>query len=268
MTSGFKFIALETDDRGVATLTLNRPEIHHALNSGMISEMAEAASILHDDDSRVVLIRSEGPTFCAGADLGWMKEQLAADREGKIAEATKLAMMLKAFHDLPKPVISRVQGQAFGGGLGVMAMADSVISVDTARFSFTEARLGLIPATIGPFTIAKMGREAARAVFITASMMSAGRAAELGLVSQVVPAGELDEAVAREVQTALNAAPGAMARAKAMLLRITSPDLDKQIEQSIALLADCWETEETKRGIEAFLSKTQAPWVKDQGGSG
>ena len=260
----YSTINLDIDKRDVARLELDRPDKHHAFNAEMIAEMADAAASLRDDDrARVVLITSEGPSFCAGGDLEWMKAQHEAGRKGKIAEASKLAAMLKSLHDLPKPVIARVQGQAYGGGIGLMAVADIVIAVDSARFALTETRLGLIPATIGPFVVAKMGGAAARSVFVTGSAMSAARAAELGLVSRVVADDKLDDAVAGEIKAALAAAPGAMGRAKEMLRRITAPDLDSQIEIAIEQLADCWESDEAKAGIKAFFDKAPAPWVKD-----
>ena len=227
MTINFNTIILEKDARGRATLTLNRPERHHAFNAEMIAELTVAADHIRTEEAiRLVVIKSEGPSFCAGADLAWMKAQQDADRAGKMAEATKLAMMLKAFHDLPKPVIARVQGQAFGGGLGLMAVADIVIAAEDARFALTETRLGLIPATIGPFVMAKIGGAAARSVFITGSLMSSRRAADLGLVSIVATADMLDKCVANEVKTALSAGPGAMALAKQMVQEITASDLD------------------------------------------
>ena len=265
MTTDFNTIVLETDDQGVAWLTLNRPDKHHAFNAEMIAELTEAADhISRHQAIRLVVIKADGPSFCAGGDLAWMKAQHDADRSGKIAQATQLAMMLKAFHDLPKPVIARVQGQAFGGGLGLLAVADIVIAVDAARFALTETKLGLIPATIGPFVIAKIGGAAARSVFITGSMMSSQRAAVLGLVSIVVPHDDLDETVAREVKTALAAAPGAMAQAKRMVQDITAVDLDQHISLAIEHLADCWESKETQNGIAAFFAKTPPPWQKDR----
>ena len=259
-----KTILLDRDNRGVVTITLNRPEKHHAFNAAMIRALHEAAEMITQDNSiHAVVVQSTGPNFCAGGDLGWMKDQHDADRSGKIAEATKLAMMLKAFHDLPCPVLCRVQGNAFGGGLGLMAVADIVIAVDSARFALTETKLGLIPATIGPFVVAKIGGAAARSVFITGSIMSASRARDMGLVSLSVTETALDETVARELKTALNAAPGAMARAKAMLRAFTAPDLDAQITQAITHLADCWESDETAAGIAAFFNKEKAPWIKD-----
>ena len=261
MTINFNTIILEKDASGLATLTLNRPERHHAFNAEMIAELTVAADHIRTEEAiRLVVIKSEGPSFCAGADLAWMKAQQDADRAGKMAEATKLAMMLKAFHDLPKPVIARVQGQAFGGGLGLMAVADIVIAAEDARFALTETRLGLIPATIGPFVMAKIGGAAARSVFITGSLMSSRRAADLGLVSIVATADMLDKCVAREVKTALSAGPGAMALAKQMVQEITASDLDQQITSAIEHLADCWESEETQKGIAAFFAKIPPPW--------
>jgi methylglutaconyl-CoA hydratase len=264
MTKTYKTIKLAVDERGLATLTLNRPDKHHAFNAEMIGELHDAADgIAADHDIRVLLITSSGPSFCAGGDLGWMKEQHHADRAGKIAEATKLAMMLKAFHDLPQPVICRVQGQAFGGGLGLMAISDIVIAAEDAHFALTETRLGLIPATIGPFVIAKIGGTAARSVFITGSRISSERARDLELVSIRAEPENLDDAVDREVRTALKASPEAMRRAKNMLRQITAPDLDAQITLAINHLADCWESEEAAQGISAFFNKEKAPWIKD-----
>ena len=259
----YRTIILEQDRNGVATLTLNRPEKHHAFNAEMIAELHQAADQLAADDHvHVIVIQSEGPSFCAGGDLSWMKAQFEADRAGKMAEASRLAQMLKAFHDLNKPVICRVQGQAFGGGLGLMAVSDIVIASDEAKFALTETKLGLIPATIGPFVIAKIGGAAARSVFITGSVMSAERARDLGLVSLTVAQDQLNDAVAREVTTALKAAPGAMARAKQMLREITSPELEDEIAAAIHHLADCWESDETVAGITAFLNKDTPAWVK------
>ena len=258
-----KTIILAREESGLARLTLNRPDKHHAFNAEMISALHEAADEIAADDSiHAVLITAEGPSFCAGGDLGWMKAQFEADRRGKMAEATKLAQMLKAFHDLDKPVICRVQGQAFGGGLGLMAVADIVVASDDARFALTETKLGLIPATIGPFVIAKIGGAAARSVFITGSVMDTARARDLGLVSIAVAPDKLDDAVAKEVKTALAAAPGAMGRAKRMLRAFTAPELDDQITEAITHLADCWESEETASGITAFFNKEKPSWIK------
>ncbi len=250
------------DPRGVATITLNRPDKHHAFNSVMIAALTDCMARLKTNNAvRVVVLTAEGDNFCAGGDLGWMQAQATADRDGKIREARRLAMMLKSIHDLPKPVICRVQGNAFGGGLGLMAVADITIASRRAKFALTETRLGLIPATIGPFVIARIGSAAVRSVFITGAVITAERAEGLGLVSIVADDADLNAAVEREVATALKAAPAAMARAKALTIALTARALDADIEVAITALADCWETDEAKDGIKAFFAKTPPPWV-------
>lgn len=251
------------DERGVATITLNRPEKHHAFNRQMIDEMTSAMGELAGDESvRAVVLASSGSSFCGGGDLNWMRQQVESNRRGKIAEATALAEMLKSIYLLPKPVICRVQGNAFGGGLGLMAAADITIARAGAKFALTETRLGLIPATIAPIVLARIGSGAARSVFITGSVMTTERAKQLGLVSIMVEEDGLDEAVEGEVQSALASAPQAMARAKALAIKLTAPELNAQFDDAIKALAECWESEEAQRGIKAFLDKTPTPWVK------
>ena len=168
----FETLTLATDARGVATLTLNRPEKHNSLSAQMIDELTQAAAQLGADDAvRVVVLTGAGASFCAGGDLGWMREQFEAGRETRMAEARKLAMMLKALNELPKPLIGRVQGQAFGGGIGMMSVCDTVVAVDSAKFGLTEVRLGLIPATISPYVLARMGEGKARRVFMSARLL-------------------------------------------------------------------------------------------------
>ncbi|HDZ73411.1 MAG TPA: enoyl-CoA hydratase, partial [Aurantimonas coralicida] len=148
-------IRIETDTRGVATLTLARPDKHNAMSAVMIAELTQAAEELGADSTvRVVVLTGEGRSFSAGADLAWMKAQFTASREERITEATALARMLKALNEMPKPLIGRIQGQAFGGGLGLIAVCDVAVANDAARFAFTETKLGLIPATISPYVLA------------------------------------------------------------------------------------------------------------------
>ena len=255
-------IRIVSSSDGLTTLYLNRPEKHHAFDAAMMDALTEALeTIARDDAARVVLLASEGSHFCAGGDLGWMKSQFGADRDSKIREARRLAGMLKTLNDLPKPVIVRVQGDAYGGGLGLMAAADIVVASDNARFALSETRLGLIPAVIGPFIIGKIGGARVREVFITGSRMDAARARNLGLVSHVAPANELDAIVRQEVDTALKASPEAMRRAKQLCRKITAADLDAQIESAITALADCWDNEETQAGLKAFFDKSPPPWL-------
>ena len=185
-------IRIDRDDRGVATLWLTRAEKHNALSRPMMDELTRAAADLGADPAvRVVILAADGGSFCAGGDLGWMREQMAADDATRREGARALAGMLSALNLLPKPLIARVQGNAFGGGVGMMAVSDIVVAADTARFGLTEVRLGLIPATIGPYVLARMGEPAARRVFFLARLFDAGEAVDLNLVSRRVAAADL-----------------------------------------------------------------------------
>lgn len=259
---GYETIFIDTDARGVATLTLDRAEKHNSLSSEMIREISEAAGRLGADEAvRVVVLTGAGKSFCAGADLGWMREQMAADPDTRFAEARKLAEMLKALNEMPKPLIGKVQWQAFGGGIGMACVCDVAVAADHAKFGLTEARLGLIPATIGPYVLARLGEAMARRVFMNARIFGAQSAAELGIVSRALPAGELDEAVELEVVPYLSCAPGAVASAKALARRLGPPITDAIIDDTIHALVACWEGEEAKAGITAFFDKRPAPWV-------
>jgi len=261
--SGYKTLALETDTRGVARLTLDRAEKHNAMNAEMIDELAAAAERLAADESvRVVVLAAAGPTFCAGGDLNWMRDQAAKNRQGKIEGATALALMLKALDDLPKPLIGRVQGNAFGGGIGLMSVCDIVIAAGGTEFALTETRLGLVPATIGPYVIRRVGEGHARRLLLNARRFDAQTACEVGLVSMVRPAEELDAAVEKEIAACLDCAPGAVADAKNLVRNVARGAIDDPVGYSTSLLADRWESGEGKAGIEAFLNRRPMPWAK------
>ena len=255
-------ITIETDARGVATLTLNRPDKHNAMSAQMLADLTAAAAQLGADDAvRVVVLTGAGASFCAGGDLGWMRDQRDMDAATRSAEARKLADMLGALNRLPKPLIGRVQGNAFGGGVGMASVCDVAIGVDSLRMGFTETRLGIIPATIGPYVIARMGEGMARRVFMSARLFDAAEAVSLGLLARAVPAGDLDAAVEREVAPYLSCAPGAVAAAKALALDLGGAATQEAVEMSIAALAARWETEEAAEGIGAFFDKRKAAWV-------
>jgi methylglutaconyl-CoA hydratase len=259
----FETISTSCDSRGVATLTLNRAEKHNAINARMITELtATAAGLAADPAIRAVILTGAGASFCAGGDLGWMRDQQNATRAERIAEATKLALMLKALNELPKPLIGRVQGQAFGGGMGMMSVCDVTIAAIGPRFGFTEARLGLIPATISPYVIARMGLASAREVFASARLFDAHEAVRLGLATRAVAPEALDAAVEAEIAPYLSAAPGAVAASKALLFRLARPIDAATIEMTATALADQWETEEAAQGIAAFFAREPAPWAK------
>lgn len=257
----FATILLETDARGVATLTLNRPDRHNAIDATMIAELTAAAELLAQNDSRAVVLTGSGESFCAGGDLGWMRAQFDATREGRIASATALARMLKALNELPKPLIGRVQGQSFGGGVGLMSVCDTVIAVESAVFGLTETRLGLIPATIGPYVIARMGPGPARRVFMSGGRFDVATAIALGLVAQAVPREALDAAVDAAVAPYLLAAPGAVARAKTFALGFAAPVDDAVIARTVTALADTWEDPEAREGVTAFFERRKPHWA-------
>jgi methylglutaconyl-CoA hydratase len=255
-------LRLGMDARGVAEIRLDRPDKRNAMSAEMISELADLAVALGRDPAvRAVVLAAEGKVFSAGADLNWMQAQIEADRATRMAEARRLAMMLFALNTMPKPLIGRVHGDAFGGAIGLLAICDTVVAVEGARFALTETRLGLIPATIGPYVIARLGEGPARRVFMSARELDADEAKDLGLVSKTVPAAELDAAIEAEVVPYLLVAAGAVGRAKA-LARMLGPVIDEAvIEATIERLAEAWDSEEAKEGIAAFLEKRPPSWA-------
>jgi methylglutaconyl-CoA hydratase len=257
-------IAITQDARGVATLTLNRPEKHNALSAVMLAELTQAAASLGADPLvRVVVLTGAGKSFCAGGDLTWMREQMQADPDTRAREAAKLAHMLQALNTMPKPLIGALQGNAFGGGVGMASVCDVAIGVDHLRMGLTETRLGIIPATIGPYVLARMGEGRARRVFMSARLFDAHEAVDLGLLARIVPADTLDAAIEAEVAPYLSCAPGAVAAAKA-LARSLGPTIDADtIDMTITALKDRWETDEAAEGIAAFFDKRPAAWMAD-----
>ncbi|MHA3916490.1 crotonase/enoyl-CoA hydratase family protein [Halovulum sp. GXIMD14793] len=258
----YKTLLLQTDARGVATLTLNRPEKHNVLSAEMIDELRDAARSLGADDAvRVVVLTGAGKSFCAGGDLDWMRAQFTASRETRMAEARRLAMMLYDLNTLPKPLIGRINGTAMGGGIGIMSVCDSAVVATGGKFGLTETRLGLIPATISPYVLARMGEGRARRVFMNARIFGAEELTALNLATRVVEMDDLDKTVEAEVTPYLTCAPQAVARAKALARRL-GPAIDEAlIEDTIAALADTWEGPEAQEGIAAFFEKRPATWV-------
>ncbi|MBS8226545.1 crotonase/enoyl-CoA hydratase family protein [Vannielia litorea] len=255
-------VRIETDERGVATLWLTRAEKHNALSAELIDEIHAGIERLGADAAvRVVVLAAEGRSFCAGGDLGWMQEQMEADAETRAAEAWRLAEMLGAVNVCPMPVIGRIHGNAFGGGVGMACVCDVAVAAEGAKFGFTETRLGLIPATIGPYVLARMGEAMARRVFMSARLFDAEEAVRLGVVAEAVPEAELDAAVERQVAPYLHCAPGAVAAAKALALRLGAAPSEAEFEASVQALVKTWEGDEAGAGIAAFFEKRKAPWM-------
>lgn len=254
-------IDLTVDARGVATLGLARPEKHNALSQALINALTDAANAIATDEKiRVVVLTGQGASFCAGGDLGWMRDQFRADAVAKRAAALSLAGMLGALNTLPQPVIGRIQGNAFGGGVGLACICDVAIAADHAKFGLTETRLGLIPATIGPYVVARMGEAHARRVFMSSRVFDAAEAVTLGVIAKAMPADHLDAAIAAEVAPYLDCAPKAVAAAKA-LARSLGPVIDDAvIARSVDALVAQWGSDAANEGICAFFEKRKPRW--------
>ncbi|MEY8881195.1 crotonase/enoyl-CoA hydratase family protein [Donghicola sp. XS_ASV15] len=256
-------IRIDQDDRGVATIWLTRTGKHNAMSALMMDELHHAATSLGDDNSvRVVILSAEGKSFCAGGDLDWMRDQFDADAATRLREARRLADMLMALDRLPKPLIGRLQGNAFGGGVGLASVCDCAIGADHIHMGLTEVKLGLIPATIGPYVIARMGAARARRVFFQGRVFDAQEAVRLGLLAREVPLDTLEEAVEAEVAPYLSAAPGAVAKAKALVRELGGGADQTQVDASVAALAEVWAGTESSEGIAAFFDKRPAAWTK------
>jgi methylglutaconyl-CoA hydratase len=255
-------IRVETDARGVARLVLARAEKHNALSAQMMDEITAAITALGADPAvRVVVLAAEGGSFCAGGDLKWMQAQINADAETRAAGARKLAGMLNALDSCPKPVIGRVHGNAFGGGIGMMSVCDVAVGVEGARFGLTETKLGLTPATISPYVVARMGAAKARRVFMSSRLFDAAEARDLNLLARVVAPDDLDAAIEAEVVPYLSCAPGAVADAKA-LVRSLGPRIESDIvDATIRALVARWESPEAIEGITAFFDKRAPAWI-------
>lgn len=258
----YQHLLLDQSDP-VATVTLNRPELHNALNDTLVGEIRDVFHALAADEGvRVVILTGAGASFCAGADLGWLQRAISYTVEENQADALHLVEMLDAIESCPKPVVARVNGAALAGGAGLVAACDIAIAADTARFAFTEARLGLVPATISPYVVRKIGESHARALFLTAERFEAARAAAIGLVHQVVPAGELDSAVERVLRNLFNGGPLALAENKALIAGIRKRQGDELGRYTAGLIARLRTSPEGQEGLRSFLEKRAPTWVE------
>lgn len=249
---------------GVATVTLARPDVHNAFNEAVIADMAAAFTTLGGDAAvRAVILRGEGKSFSAGADLGWMQRMAGYSHEENVKDAMGLAVMLRAIDTCPKPTLAVVQGPAFGGGVGLVAACDIAIAADTASFALTEVRLGLIPAVISPYVIAAMGERACRRFFLTAERFTAVEAHRLGLLHEVVPADRLETTAEEMVTRLLDCAPGAQAAAKDLIRAVAHYPLDDTLVRGTAeRIARQRASDEGKEGVGAFLAKREPAWRK------
>ncbi|MEX2629071.1 MAG: crotonase/enoyl-CoA hydratase family protein [Tistlia sp.] len=261
MSETFQTLTLACDARGVATLTLARPEVHNAFDETVIAELQRAAERLAADPGvRVVVLTGEGRSFSAGGDLRWFRRQVDSGREERIAGSRALGSMLRTLDELPRPLVGRINGGAYGGGTGLISVCDIAIGVEGARFGLTEVRLGLLPANISPFVVRRLGAGNCRRVMLSGRTFGAGEAVQLGLLAAAVPAEALDAAVEAEVAELLQAAPGAAAATKRLIRYVEGHDLEASLDYSARALADGWESAEGQEGIAAFLAKRTPSW--------
>ena len=245
------------------TITLNRPEVRNAFNDEVITELTQAfQTAAASAETRAVVLSAEGPAFCAGADLNWMRRMADYTRTENLADAAKLAEMLRVMYACPKPTIARIQGDVVAGGMGLVAACDMAVAVDTAGFCLTEVKLGLIPATISPYVVRAMGARAAHRYFLTAERFSAQEALRIGFVHEVVPAEQLDAKVAELVKALVNASPNAVRSCKELVQTVAEREIDGTlIAHTVEGIADIRSSSEGKEGVQSFLQKRKPNWL-------
>ena len=256
-------IETDIDSSGVARVTLNRPEKHNAFDDAMIAELRAAFDRLAENAAaRIVVVESRGKSFSAGADLGWMKRMAQYDYADNLQDARLLAGMLSALHKLPQPTIARVQGGAYGGAVGLVSCCDMAVAADSATFALTEAKIGLIPATISPYVIRAIGERASRRYFASAERFGAADAQRLGLISEVVPADQLDTALNTLLDSLLANGPEAIKAAKQLVADFAGRPIDEAlVEESCERIANIRVSKEGQEGLDAFLNKRRPGWL-------
>ncbi len=250
----------------VTTITLNRPDLRNAFNDEVIAEMT---AVLHElgkrPEVRCVVLAGNGPAFCAGADLNWMKRIADYTREQNIEDASGLARMLQMLFECPKPTIARVHGDTYAGGMGLVAACDIAIASDNVQFCLSEVKLGLIPATISPYVIRAMGARAAHRWFLTAERFSAAEAHRIGYVHEVVPAAQLDAKVAEIAQALVNAGPEAVKACKRLVHDVAGRDISAGlVRRTVEGIADIRASDEGREGVRSFLDKRKPNWLLPQ----
>jgi methylglutaconyl-CoA hydratase len=250
-------------DGPVARVWLNRPETRNAFDGLMVTELRKTLFDLGSlDQVQVVVLGGRGPSFCAGADLQWMKAAAGFTRDENLREAQALADLFFTVYNSPKPIVARVQGAALGGGSGLVAASDIPVAALGTQFGFTEVRLGIVPALISPYVIGKIGESAARELFLTGERFEAVRAAEIGLVRAAVPPEDLDAAVEGRVQELLQAGPRAVAEAKALIREVAWKRVEDVQRYTVERISDLRVSPEGQEGMRAFLEKRKPSWVR------
>ncbi len=260
--SSHQYISVQSS-RPIAAVELNRPDLHNAFNDEMITEITAAFTELgRDGDIRAIVLSGAGKSFCAGADVHWMRRMVGYSFEENVADARTLATMLRTIHDCPKPVIARVHGAALGGGTGLVAACDMAVALDSALFGFTEARLGIIPAVISPYALHKIGAAHARRYFLTAERFGAAEALRIGLVNAIAAdAARADEWIATITREILANGPQAVAAAKALIDDVPACPWDRVAELTSGRIAERRVSDEGQEGLKSFLEKRKPRWA-------
>lgn len=253
-------------ERGVETVTLNRPDVRNAFNDEVIAELtAVFAELGKRSEVRCVVLAGNGSAFCAGADLNWMRRMADYTRDQNIEDAAGLARMLEAIYRCPKPTVARVHGDVYAGGLGLVAACDVAVSADVANFCLSEVKIGLIPATISPYLIRAMGARASHRYFLTAERFSAAEALRVGLVHEVVKADALDATVAGIAQALVQAGPEAVKACKKLLHDVAGHEISAGlVRRTVEGIADARASDEGREGVQAFLGKRKPGWLAGQ----
>ena len=253
---------LKIETGAVATVTLNRPEVRNAFNDEVITELTQAfAQLGQDDQVRAIVLAAEGPAFCAGADLNWMRRMADYTHAENLLDAAQLAEMLRVIYTCPKPTVARIQGDVYAGGIGLVAVCDMAVSVDTANYCLSEVKLGLYPATISPYVIRAMGARAAHRYFLTAERFDAAEALRIGFVHAVVLAEQLDDKVNELTKALVTASPNAVKECKTLLQDVAGKDIDAAlIARTVEGIASIRASAEGKEGVQSFLQKRIPNW--------
>jgi methylglutaconyl-CoA hydratase len=250
---------------GIVRVSLNRPEVHNAFNDELISEAIDLfGSIGARASARAVVLTGNGPNFCAGADLNWMSRMITYTREENIRDSSLLARMFAVMNESPLPLIGRINGAAIGGGVGLVSVCDIAIAVANSKFGLSEVKLGILPAVISPYVVAKIGESHARALFLTGERFGADRAVQIGLVHRVATdEAELDSLVDEAVAQIRTSGPEAVQECKKLIARVASSDPVESIPHTIEAIAERRTSAEGQAGMRAFLAKEKAPWAND-----
>lgn len=255
-------VTYEIQDR-VARITLNRPEIHNAFNDEMLADLIACFDATAQDKSvRAVVLTGEGKSFCAGADLNWMRKTIDYTYKENLEDARQIATLMEAIYCLPQPVIARVNGTALGGGLGLVCAPDIAVASDTAKFSLSEVKIGLVPACISPYVIEKAGARVCRELFITGERFTASRALELGLINYCVPHEALDAKVNELLELVMTSGPQAISICKEMIRRVSTMTYGEANDYTPDIISQIRISEEGQEGIKAFFEKRKPKWVK------